>query len=81
MTPQEKAKQLVDDYYNILPLDKYVITKDYFLSWEYNAWKEAKKCAIRAVDEIMKECWDHREIDLQAGYDYWNEVKHEIEKL
>ena len=43
MTPQEKAKQLVDD----------VITKDYFLSWEYNAWKEAKKCALIAVDEII----------------------------
>jgi hypothetical protein len=28
----------------------------------------------------MKECWDHREIDLQAGYDYWVSVKKEIRK-
>ena len=77
MTPQEKAKQLVDDYYNILPLDKYVITKDYFLSWEYNAWKEAKKCALIAVDEVLNE------LDLQNHLlrSYWYDVKHEIEKL
>ena len=42
---------------------------------------ECKKCALIAVDELIKECWDHREIDLQAGYDYWISVKQEIEKL
>ncbi len=81
MTPEEKSKQLVDDYYNILPLDKYVITKDYFLSWEYNAWKEAKKCAIRAVDEILKEIEDIDDGQTFIPYEYWNEVKNEIEKL
>lgn len=43
--------------------------------------KEAKRCALIAVDEIMKQCFDYRDIDLQASYDYWQEVKQEIEKL
>ena len=53
MAAKEKAKELIDKYYNILPLDKYVITKDEDLSWEYNDWKEAKKCALIAVDEML----------------------------
>lgn len=43
--------------------------------------KIAKNLSLIAVDEIIKECWDHREIDLQAGYDYWVSVKQEIELL
>ena len=76
MTPKEKANELVDKYYNILPFDKYVITKDEDLSWEYNDWEEAKKCALIAVDEILYvvDC-------TSPQYEYWNEVKQEIEKL
>jgi hypothetical protein len=40
-----------------------------------------KKQALIAVDEILKQCWDYRDIDLQASYDYWKEVKKEIELL
>jgi hypothetical protein len=41
----------------------------------------AKSCALIAVDEILKQCWDYRDIDLQASYDYWKEVKKEIQLL
>jgi hypothetical protein len=41
----------------------------------------AKQCALTALDELMKQCWDYRDIDLQASYDYWNQVKDEIKKL
>jgi len=77
MTAKEKARQLVDDYYNILPLDKYVITKDENLSWEYSGWQEAKKCALRVVVEILDE------LDLQNHLlrNYWYDVQYEIEKL
>ena len=44
-------------------------------------WIAGKQCALIAVDEIMKQCWDYRDIDLQASYDYWQEVKTEIKKL
>jgi hypothetical protein len=43
--------------------------------------KIAKQCALIAMDEILKQCWDYRDIDLQASYDYWQEVKHEIQLL
>jgi hypothetical protein len=71
MTAQEKAKELFDNYY--------IICQEY--TEEIQCSIQAKQCALIAVDELLKECWDHREIDLQAGYDYWNEVKREIKKL
>jgi hypothetical protein len=40
-----------------------------------------KQCALIAVDEILKQCWDYRDIDLQASYGYWQEVKQEIQLL
>jgi hypothetical protein len=41
----------------------------------------SKKCALKIADEIIKQSWDYREIDLGANYDYWTKVKHEIEQL
>ena len=44
-------------------------------SLDYN---EAKQCALVMVDEIKRILYDQ---DLMIRYDYWFEVKHEIEKL
>jgi hypothetical protein len=71
MSPKDKAKELVNDYYVL-----FSTTLENTIS-EY----EAAKCALLAVKEITKQCWDYRDIDLEASYDYWNEVKKEIEKL
>lgn len=72
MKPEEKAIELyikykqytsyVDLFYNNDTLDKF--------------YKNAKQCALIAVDEIIKElerCFIYNE--------YWQEVKIEIEKL
>lgn len=40
---------------------------------------EAKQCAIIAVDEILNS--DNDLIQTQPQYDYWQEVKQEIENL
>jgi len=45
----------------------------------------AKQCALIAVDEIMKECYnwaggENIEYDIKR-FQYWEEVKQEIEKL
>jgi len=37
-------------------------------------WIAGKQCALIAVDEIMKECYDDRD-------KFWQEVKTEIKKL
>jgi hypothetical protein len=68
MTPKDKAKQLYID----------------MLSWQDNSIEylerdvistSAKKCALIAVDNVL---WM---ASHYATIDYWNEVKHEIEKL
>lgn len=70
MSPEEQAAELVDKYYNLFSIDLENSISIY----------EAAQCALVTVNELMKECWDHREIDLQAGYDYWSEVYNELKK-
>lgn len=72
MTAKEKAKELVDNFYQLFPFNKYVITTDGELNWEYNDWEEAKKCALIAVDLILSEFY---------ADDFYLEVKQEINEL
>jgi hypothetical protein len=72
MTPKEKAKELFDKYY--------FICQEF--TEEIQCSIQAKQCALIAVDEILEliefnkyddKYWEEEE--------FWNEVKHEIEKL
>jgi hypothetical protein len=65
MTPTEKANELFNKMFSI---------EERFGS--IGAY-EAKQCALIAVDEIMNAL----EENGSWNYDYWNEVKQEIEKL
>jgi len=69
MTPREKASELVDKFSN-----KCLLTTD-----------GGKVAALIAVDEIIKECYNWNGSDNvqweTKRFDYWNEVKQEIEKL
>ncbi len=56
----------------LLYTDMWAITKN-----EY----DSKQCAFTAVNEMLNQCWGYRDIDLQKSFDYWQEVKQEIEKL
>ena len=88
MTPKEKAEELVDKFYQLFPLQSEVITSIGELTWEYDNWKQAKQCALIAVDEIIlstfsKQWYDKIKI-IPSDYlltDYWQEVKIEIENL
>jgi hypothetical protein len=65
MTPKEKAKDLLCNFYAIQ-------------SDEYNYginWKIAKQCALIAVNEILGY------MGADRGYAFWQEVKKEIELL
>jgi hypothetical protein len=66
MTPQEKAKELVDSFENDL-----MECDTYFLE------TAKQRCALIAVNEILNLCWNG---NLKAK-EYWEEVKQEIEKL
>ncbi len=79
MPPKEKAKELVDLFYQLFPLDKDVNTTDSELHWEYNDWQQSKKAALIAVDEIIQEM---SSVMLPNPFkQYWQEVKQEIIKL
>lgn len=74
MIPQEKAKELVGKFkYNTRAFN------------ETNGWEDtifnAKKCALIAVDEILEMDLPILEEDADTFYDYWQEVKQEIEQL
>jgi hypothetical protein len=75
MSAKDKAIELVDTYRIML------MNSDTECGEEILCTVIAKSCALIAVDEILKQCWDYRDIDLQASYDYWDEVKHEIQLL
>jgi ribosomal protein S17E len=66
MTPQEKAKELFNKYADNFNFD------DTYRSYR----QQAKQCALIAVNEIYNEIHTYYE-----RYEYWQEVKQEIEKL
>jgi hypothetical protein len=61
MTPKEKAKEL---YFKMHSQEQIVS-------------KEAKQCALIAVDEIIKD----KKAFNQISIEYWEDVKQEIELL
>ena len=63
MTAKEKAEELVDKF-------KYE-SKHYLML-------DAEKCALIAVDEILKELLNDELFYFKTKVQYWNEVKQEI---
>lgn len=69
LTPKEKAIELVNSFMDIGEEQEYNTPR--YLSKDI-----AKQCALRTVDQLID--WvGYGEI----GYDYWTEVKEEIEKI
>jgi hypothetical protein len=67
MTPKEKAEGLVN---------KMFYCYDFTNNEEINTiYPHAKKCALIAVDELILDAYNN------YFYNYWQEVKKEIEKL
>jgi hypothetical protein len=73
MTPQEKAKELIDMFGFIYSYDGLDIMDDNLTN------EDRKRCAFIAVDLLMEEAY--RQHDYEGFISYWKEVKHEIEKL
>jgi hypothetical protein len=78
MTPEEKAKELVNKFIPHTRVFHEV------LGWE-DYIDSAKKCALIAVDELIKSHYllttTHDIKPSMRCKSYWNIVKHEIEKL
>jgi hypothetical protein len=75
MTPKakEKANELVERFRNFVDTD---FEDDHLPIFECQ-----KQCALIAVDEILKAIDWHEFEQPNKEYEYWNEVKQEIEKL
>jgi hypothetical protein len=72
MTPKEKAKELVEKYF-----DTCHKSSDLELSW-----KVCKRCALIAVDEMLEnDGWSSSQYGWDVFKKYFIEVKKEIEKL
>ena len=77
MNPKEKSNELYNKYY------QNILTYGEELSQEITISLLAKKCALIAVQEILN-CNPHTNpfnTDVYSTYDYWFQVKLEIEKL
>ena len=80
MTPAEKAKQLVDIFYQTTPNEAWYNPPLGSLSIEYKAWEQAKQCALIAVDEILN-ALSYKASSNFEELKYYTEVKQEIEKI
>jgi hypothetical protein len=69
MTPKEKAFELIDKYSLLVPIE--------FGGMDKNL---AKQCALIAVDEIINSRKEHLVQSIKF-YEYWTEVKKEVERL
>jgi hypothetical protein len=76
MTPEQKARELIDKFenYSFMDIDKRI-----------SSFSSAKQCALIAVQERIDEGYEwmgggNAEWEKDR-YNYWQEVKREIEKL
>jgi isopentenyl phosphate kinase len=69
MTPKEKAKEIVEKYTLLVPVEFGGMHIDL-----------AKQCALIAVDEILNHHSQEQSLYRIDTY-YWQQVKKEIEKL
>jgi hypothetical protein len=77
MTPKEKAKELVETFENYAS----GLNNDVFD--DYECLKNAKQCALIAVDEILENFGFHenKHYTNYGAIEFYEEVKTEIEKL
>lgn len=67
MTPEDKARELMLMYYDLIPM---------------NTISFAKQCALISVNEILDDdMYDMSEDLFEKRILYWENVKQEIEKL
>ena len=77
-TPKEKAKELVDKFYQTTPNETWIDEPSGEFMETYTAWGQAKQCALIAVDEILNINSVDKDFSLSF---YWQDVKDEIQNL
>jgi hypothetical protein len=72
MTPEEKAKELLNHYHNLIQDIGGELGQEILVSIL------AKQCALFAAREVLQDKWNTEDYDQ---YHYWEEVEHEIENI
>ena len=90
MTPQEKAKELVDKYYNFGD-QEFDYSKDFALIAVEEILKQFNKIKVQHIisayttykdfEKNLISIQEQLDSEMISKWNYWNEVKHEIEKL
>jgi hypothetical protein len=78
MTPKDKAKELVDKFYQTTPNETWIDEPSGEFMETYTAWGQAKQCALVAVNEILNINSVDKDFSLSF---YWQDVKDEIQNL
>jgi hypothetical protein len=73
MTPKEKSKELVEFFTNL----NHVKLSDY----SRIEWPTAKQCALKAANEVIDTLYEYHYDSASGAYEYWTEVKEELELL
>lgn len=91
MTPEAKAKELFDKYFEISESIDWTDEENYSKAEQFNDelgsdvlifWNElAKESALIVVNQMLQLGWNLPHYENKTGIEYWTEVKEEIEKL
>ena len=73
MTPNEKAEELIDKFSERRKI--FTETKGWLIHVDSS---KAKGHALTAVNEIIEQCYNN---GINYSYNFWQEVKQEIENL
>ena len=79
MNAKEKAEELVDKFKDYANDEYHECSEQYELT--ENMKKNAKQCAIITVDEIINAIDWHEFETPNKEFEFWNEVRNEIEKI
>jgi len=74
MTPKEKAKELINKFQH--PPSAFEHTECDCLHIDI-----AKECALIAVNEVIDTLYEYHYDSASGAYEFWTEVKEELEKL
>lgn len=86
MTPKEKAKELVESFYDTTPNEAWM-NEPLCLASKYSAKEQAKQCALIAVAVAEKALFDYGSGDsfqlqnMESEWRFWDEVKQEIQNI
>jgi hypothetical protein len=75
--PTQKAEELIVEFFSVHTV---LHCKNGCITIDSIGMDSAKRCALIAVDNLIQQCHDYRDIDLERSKNYWQEVKQEIER-